>query len=508
MANTINIPKAHLVMALCLPLAVLLGYLLAEPLDSGSMAVVVLVLVVLSVPLMMKWHHPILVLSWNFCANPYFLPGRPSLWMLMALLSLVFGILNRSARPDVRFLNVPAITASLLFLLVVVVITAVITGGLGMRSLGSTRYGGKGYFYILAAIGGYFALTSKRIPAGRVPLYIGMFFLSALTALISNLVYTAGPSLWFLYYIFPPEEAMEQAMGENSLTPMIARIYGLTLASTGLYAYLMARYGIRGLFQITRPFRLVMFAAALAGCLFCGFRANLILFGVTFTIMFLLEGLHKTRFLAGIAVFFAIAALAIAPYADKLPPVVQRTLSFLPIRVDPMVSQSATSSNEWRIDMWRTILPQIPKYLLKGKGYGIDPTELFMAGESVGRSSRDTFAVSAVAGDYHNGAFSVLIPFGIFGALAFVCFLIASLKTLHGYYRDGDPAFKTVNRFLLAFFIAHIIHFLFIYGSLYEDLFIFTGLVGLSVSLNGIGTEPVKELATEQEVALEEVSAF
>src|SRR5438128_4381160 len=85
MANTtFNIPRNHLAMALCLPLAVLLGYVLAEPLESGSIAVVVFVLVVLSVPILMKWHHPLLILSWNAAINPVFLPGRAALWLLLA----------------------------------------------------------------------------------------------------------------------------------------------------------------------------------------------------------------------------------------------------------------------------------------------------------------------------------------------------------------------------------------------------------------------------------------
>src|SRR6185436_6358158 len=77
MANTINVPRGHLIMGLCLPLAVLVGYFLAQPLESGSFAVVLLVLSVLSVPLFIKWHHPLLILCWNVYANPLFLPGRP-----------------------------------------------------------------------------------------------------------------------------------------------------------------------------------------------------------------------------------------------------------------------------------------------------------------------------------------------------------------------------------------------------------------------------------------------
>src|SRR6478609_34797 len=116
MANTINIPRTHLIMGLCLPMAVLLGYFLAQPMESGSIAVVVLVFSLLCFPLLMKWHHPLLVLSWNASANPLFLPGRPCLWMVMALISLFFAVLSRSVNPNRRFVQVPSITKPLLFL--------------------------------------------------------------------------------------------------------------------------------------------------------------------------------------------------------------------------------------------------------------------------------------------------------------------------------------------------------------------------------------------------------
>src|SRR5437016_12230727 len=164
MASTINVPRAHLIMGLCLPLAILLGYFLAQPLDSTSIAVVVLVLSMLSVPVFMKWHHPLLVLSWNACANPLFLPGRPSLWMLMGVISLSFAILTRSINSQRRFIHVPSITKPLIFFAGVVLLTAQLTGGIGIRALGSERYGGRGYFFIFAAIAAYFALTSQRIP--------------------------------------------------------------------------------------------------------------------------------------------------------------------------------------------------------------------------------------------------------------------------------------------------------------------------------------------------------
>ena len=169
MANAINIPKTHLIMGLSLPLAVLLGYFVAEPMELGSMAVVVFVLVVLSIPLLMKWYYPLLVLGWNAAICPSFLPGQPSFWAIMAFIGLLFAVLSRAVSPNARFVIEPSITKPLLVLTAVVVATGLVTGGFGVRMLGASRYGGKRYFYFLAAVAGYFVLPAggfRRIGPG------------------------------------------------------------------------------------------------------------------------------------------------------------------------------------------------------------------------------------------------------------------------------------------------------------------------------------------------------
>src|SRR5215469_9243900 len=109
MANSFAITRAHLIWGVCLPVAVVIGYLLAEPLASGSVAVVVLVLSILSIPLLMRWHHPLLVLSLNAGIMPFFLPGRPDLWMVMAVISLFFSVVNRSVGQEVQFFKAPSV---------------------------------------------------------------------------------------------------------------------------------------------------------------------------------------------------------------------------------------------------------------------------------------------------------------------------------------------------------------------------------------------------------------
>jgi hypothetical protein len=225
----------------------------------------------------------------------------------------------------------------------------------------------------------------------------------------------------------------------------------------------------------------------------------LILFALTFLCGFSLEGLWRTRVFPILAGVCLLLMAVMIPQVQRLPWVVQRTLSFLPIKVDQLVRDSAYASTEWRLEMWKNVLPQVPQYFFKGKGFAVDPNDLFMANQSASRALEGATAGAALAGDYHNGPLSLIIPFGIWGVLAFGYFIFVSARTMRYYLHHGDPGLKSANTFILAFFIAKVIFFLLIFGSFWSDLCFFTGLIGLSVSING---EPrtVVEPVTEEEI--------
>ena len=75
--------------------------------------------------------------------------------------------------------------------------------------------------------------------------------------------------------------------------------------------------------------------------------------------------------------------------------------------------------------------------------------------------------------------------FGIWGVIGVLWFWFACLRVLYLNYRHGDPALRTYNIFFLAYYITKVVMFLFVFGGLYSDMFYFTGIIGLSVSLNG-----------------------
>lgn len=194
MANTFAVSRSHLIYGVCLPLAVLIGYLMAEPMESGSVAVVVLVISILSIPLLMRWHHPLLAFSCNAIIMPFFIPGHPDLWMVMAAISLFFSMLNRAVGQDIRFFQVRSVSYSLLFFGFVVLGTAWLNGGVGLSAFGSSSIGGKKYVSLFAGIALYFAISTPQISRNRRRLYIALFFLSGLSTLAGYLAVIGGSS--------------------------------------------------------------------------------------------------------------------------------------------------------------------------------------------------------------------------------------------------------------------------------------------------------------------------
>ncbi len=483
MTSASTLLRSLLVYGLCLPLAVFLGYMMGTP-DPTTFVVVLIVIFVLMLPLILRWHHVWLIAVWNTTAVIFFLPGSPQLWMGMAALSLLMSILLHMLNRDERFLWVPSITVSLIFLGVVVLVTARLTGGFGLRAFGSEVHGGRRYFQLLAAIMGYFALTGKRIPQERALLYVSLFFLGYATLAVGNLAGMISPAFNFLFLLFPVEDLSALRNDPVTTTGLIMRSGGLTMLGMGVFCAMLARYNLRGVFDLRRPLRLLLFGAFVLIGAYGGFRSMMVQLFLMAGALFWLEGLYRTRVLPTTITLAVLGGALLFAFAPSLPRSIQRSFAFVPmIHIDPAVRADADFSNEWRIRMWEEVLPDVPHYLILGKGYSFDPKDVDIARMSL--RSTSSAESCEVVGDYHNGLLSVILPFGILGVVSFFWFIAAAGRVFYLNFKFGDPALHNINTFLLAFYIAKFIFFLTVFGSLYVDLATFAGLVGLSISLNG-----------------------
>jgi O-antigen ligase len=468
--------------AVAVPLALVLGCLVAVP-DIATFAVVGLVLVMLALPLLIQWDHWLLIFFWNSVFIGAFLPGQMQIWIIFAALTFVMALINRFMGHR-NFLRAPELTKPILFLTAVVLLTGKIRGGLGMRALGSGSYGGKNYFLILMAIVGYYALISQPVAVNKGARAVKLFFLAGTTNALGNLIYMAGPMAYFLYWILPTSSLGGQVVSDWSDSSM-HRLAGFGSAGPFLLCFALARWGLRGLFEWDRPWRLLWLLAALVVALFSGFRSEILFLVALLAVQFTIEGYWKTAMMPVMVLLGILCLTPVLLFANRMPGSVQRSLAFLPVNINPDIRADADASVNWRVDMWKEVWPEIPKYLLIGKGYAIDPGELAVTVAGAQAGYLGAYEGSLIAGDYHNGPLTVLIPFGVFGLIAFLWLLVAGAKVLYRNYRYGHARLRLVNATLMAYFLTTSLFFFFVVGAFNVQLSVFLGLLGMSVSING-----------------------
>jgi hypothetical protein len=474
--------KGPAVYAVAIPLALILGYLVSSP-DPLNIAGLGIIVLFFAMPLFFQYHHACLIFFWNAAFNAYFLPGGPDFWLIFAVFSLGVSLLNHIMF-QTKFINVPALTRPLIFLALVIVLTAMYRGGILVKSLGGTTYGGRYYLVLLGGIAGYFAFTAKQIPIAKSEKMANLFFLSAISYVLGNIVYLLGPSFYNLYYFVQSGVVSGQLAAEEGVSS-IERIQGLAQPCVGVMCFLLARYTIRGIFDWSKPWRLLLLMATVGVSAFAGFRSILGLLFLTFAFQFYFEGLYKTRLLPIISIMALCIIMPVLLFSEHMPKVVQRAVSFLPVQVDTEVREDAKGSTEWRTQMWEVVWKDVPKYLVVGKGYSIDPTDMFLTTEGMRLGLLSNYEEAMLAGDYHNGPLSVIVPFGIAGVAGFFWVIGAGGWALYMNFRHGDIRLRRINTVLLSFFCAYTLSFFFIFGAFNSQLFIFLGLVGFSVSLNG-----------------------
>jgi hypothetical protein len=492
MSNSLLI-RALAIYGACVAIALFVGYDLASWDDQVNFRIILGVGGLMLLPLLLKWHHLWLIAVWNTTAVAYFIPGYPSAALFLTAVSLLISVLQHAINQEALLINVRTIVWPLIFMAVVVWVTARLTGGIGLSIAGSTNVGGKRYIYLLGAILGYFALAAQKIPLEKARRYAAVFFLSPATGAISDISLFFGPSLvYYIFLIFPSNGIWEpgaEVAGPNA----IERFAGIGGACAALNIGLMALYGIRGIFNLQKPWRMALFFAALITSLVGGFRSVLVNQALVFAVLFCVEGLLSTGLLPVLVGIAVLVGAALFPFADSLPMSMQRTLSVVPfLKVSDDAASSAKASSDWREQMWLEVLPEVPRYLALGKGLSLNAKEL--ARFNTPNMSDEEGAGAIYASDFHNGPLSVIIPFGLAGVIGFLWFIGAGIKVLYCNYKYGDPALERLNTFFLAIFIAKFIFFMAVFGSLYSDFAIFTGLLGLNVSINGGMRQPVRTL--------------
>jgi hypothetical protein len=362
----------------------------------------------------------------------------------------------------------------------VVLITAELTGGIHGSALGGRTMGAGRYLALLGAIMGYFALVAQPLPPKYAKPLAYLFFLSGALSAIPALISIAGFDFQFLDVLFAG------ALSNTYGSALVERFTGFEWTAEAFCGFMLMRFGIRDIFVANHPWRwmpyIVVFCLGTLG----GFRSFLLVFFILFMLQLYFEKLFRSRLFFGFLLSMFLAAVLILPFAEQLPLSVQRSISFLPVNVSPVARQDAESSLDFRLEVWRVVLAEeVPKHLFLGKGYNFDSMDLYLTQLGMQRGIYSGYEWVYVSSDYHSGPLTLIVAFGIFGVLAFAAFCWGALRALYANYRYGDPELNLINIFLLAYFITSLVFYLIFYGEFFLDLINFTGIIGLSLTLNG-----------------------
>ena len=487
--NSSALFRSLIVYAVCVPLAIVVGWTLTNPLDYQSLGFIGVLTAILVFPLLMKWHYPLLIFSWSAPIMVFFLPGHPTLFLLMVLMSLSISVMERILNKDQHFLPAAGVRWPLLALLVVVVFTAEMTGGFGLRSLGSNVYGGRKYVTLIIGILSFFAISARPIPKKYANLYIILYFGGTLLIIISDLFPLVPPELRFIYLVIPMSDRMLDPLGGGQLELGVTRLFGVSTAANALFFLILTLYGVRDTFFSGKLWRPLVIGLAFVLIFLGGFRSAIIGALIVFAMIFYLEKMHRTVLMLPLVFATILGGMILVPLAPHLPYTFQRALAWLPLDISAGARMDAEASTQWRLDIWQALLPEVPKYLLLGKGYSFSAETFNQSmGADATFANRTTIDAAqdplALSSDFHSGPLSVVISFGIWGVLAWLWYWVAGFWVVWRNYHHGDPAIRHLNLMLYALFMAKVFGFLFIFGGIVDDVGGFAGIIGLSIALN------------------------
>lgn len=479
--------------AIIIPLAIIVGYLLANPLDYSTLGFFGILVALLVSPIFIKWYYPILIFGLGCPAVCFFLPGRPPMSQVVVLIALGVAITERIMNSEKRFIHAPVMMWPLLYLAAMIFMTAELNGGIGLHTVGGGQGGGRKYIEVFIGIGTFFAITSQVIPRNRWKWYLILSMFPPLLGLITQLFPFLPSPLNYINLLFPPLGVSDEEIivGQTRLVP-------LSYAVGTVVVYMLARYGLRGIFLHHHPGRALIFVAAFLMTMLGGYRNTFAGTLLTMGLMFYFDRLYRTRLMPVMVLVSILGVALLAVFSDRLPYTFQRSMSFLPLKWKTEVMIDADGSSEWRFRMWRATWPKVPENLLVGKGFTINKEDFDMIGPGTFANAAASHVDAsdealALSGDYHSGPLSTLMGFGVWGAIGIFWLMGATFFVVYRNYRYGDLEMRTYNIYMLASCISSIIAFFFIFGAFNNAMAGYGSIAGMSLAMNGgLAKKPAK----------------
>jgi hypothetical protein len=418
------------------------------------------------------------------------IPGVPQglelIHLLMSgfiVLAVVRGIMGGGTRQKTTMT-----IRSVYFYLAVLILTIAFRG-IGLRFLGSSKWGGMGYVRLFIAAGflltaRYVTLTIKQWKAA----ICFMLFFSFLPS-IAQLVFMASGGRIYQQYMFIHAyiPGLLGALDALETGDMAVRFHLLKNVASNLIIAGIVFIPFRGtkrLLLIT----IVAFCFILAGL--SGFRSAVLALGGSLFLysMFIDKKLRVRRSLLFL-VCGVVAIVIIVPLASFLPGPIQRAVSWIPgANVDAQIKMNAVSTIDWRLEIWKLAWREVPDYLLVGKGFAINPGDMQLY------STRTNSILAAfLAHTYHSGPLGLLLDLGLMGFFAGTAFFVFSANEVirNAKYLYMDTFIRRFYYITMSIYIYRIASFYLVFGDARESFI--AAFITFAI-LNGIANTAKQEL--------------
>lgn len=336
-------------------------------------------------------------------------PGFSELQVALVLQAALVGVcvlqtaINTSVKIDTP---VPVAIKRLLIAFVIVIFTLMAVRGSGVRVLGSRTWGGTQYIYMLLSITFMLVVVPRlRLTSRQIRIIIWGGFIASIFASIMQ-------RFGFVEMV---AESTEDSVGASRITWLAPLAYACMPIVCALKPKKFIRWGL--MFLILVLLMLTGFRSRMVG-------AIVIFWLFELSIAKNKRGFMGFSFIAGI--FGWLLAIITSPY---LPRGMQRAISFIPgTTIDAQVMANAEHSVEWRVEVWKVAMDHFDQYWLIGRGITFDVFGFIdQMGASLSMGFNDPMFVY-LSHSYHSGPITMLIDFGVAGAVIFLLFTIAGIN--------------------------------------------------------------------------------
>jgi hypothetical protein len=361
-------------------------------------------------------------------ATGFSVPGMSELSLALVFQAMLVGVCVLQLMmhfPDISPIPQRSKRAAIGLLLVIFVIMGV--RGSGLRIFGSRTWGGTPYIYIILSIL-FLIFVVPRVRLARKHIK-WIIFGGLVISVISSLMSRAG-------FMSRVAESGSTTVGASRQMWALAFAYAAMPVIASIKVRRFVRLGLMG-------FVVMVMAAS-------GFRSRLVEVVAIFWLFEYFKAADKKRFFGMSTIAGLCAWVAVIAISPALPPGIQRAISFVPgARVAGKISQDAAGSIEWRVEIWKEAMSHFGEYSVIGRGVTFD---VYGFVDQMGTQLREGLhntLFGYLSHAYHSGPITMLIDFGIPGAVLFFLFVAFAANYTYGIVKRVMNRESFEGRYLL-----------------------------------------------------------